>query len=674
MGKFNLLTTLSMNAAGLKAGLNESAGAVQKFASGAEATNAKLSFSFRDVAEMGIGEMRKELVKLKNVSFAGKTEAEIQTIKNRMGELTDTMGDMRAEVAVLGGPGIGAVIGGFQFLSASVEGTVGALSVFGVKSEVVEGLEKKMVALIGVTQALGVIEDYVNSGRLRAIGLKLKDIFVTQTQTAVTGEAVVAQGALNAVMLANPAVLIAAGVVALAGAIAFLVVRNREAAEVQRQETEELKKANDLRLNTRKLMEDTEQTAFKAYTSQLTAINKLVKAVESESTSLKDKKAAIAQLIALDPTYLSGLDLANIKTDTGKVILAEYVAALKKKAEAEALEAAMSEVYLQQFKTQQELKNAEIGLEVYNIQRRSLAKQKDATSDLLALTQIQEQYDEKTAQIENQKRVITSLNAEQVNNNKLIDEFSNRIAENSVNVEFNTSKLGGNKKELKEVKDLWLELSTVANYDYGLATEMKPKGMPQAEAFSGNEFNYSPPEFDYEFIEYLKAQNEQLQRTQQIAGLAGNAITGLSDAFIDMASGAEVSFKTVLQSILGGIRQIIIGKLAEAIASQIAANSKYGLKGLVLAAAGVTGVMALFASLPKFAGGGVIGGTSFGGDQLLVRANSREMILNPQQQATLFEIANGAGGGLPSTIILRAEGSDLVGVINRHGRKLNSYS
>lgn len=43
----------------------------------------------------------------------------------------------------------------------------------------------------------------------------------------------------------------------------------------------------------------------------------------------------------------------------------------------------------------------------------------------------------------------------------------------------------------------------------------------------------------------------------------------------------------------------------------------------------------------KFATGGIVGGTSYSGDNVPIRVNSGEMILNKQQQANLFDIANG---------------------------------
>ena len=79
------------------------------------------------------------------------------------------------------------------------------------------------------------------------------------------------------------------------------------------------------------------------------------------------------------------------------------------------------------------------------------------------------------------------------------------------------------------------------------------------------------------------------------------------------------------------------------------------------------------AKIAGFADGGIVGGSAFSGDKVHVRVNSGEMILNKAQQANLFNMANnGAGGGYPSEIRLRASGSDLVGTINNHYKKTNN--
>ncbi len=50
-----------------------------------------------------MGEMRKELQQLRNISFDGKTEEEIENITRQIGELSDEMADLRAVQKGLGG-------------------------------------------------------------------------------------------------------------------------------------------------------------------------------------------------------------------------------------------------------------------------------------------------------------------------------------------------------------------------------------------------------------------------------------------------------------------------------------------------------------------------------------------------------------------------------------------
>ena len=85
-------------------------------------------------------------------------------------------------------------------------------------------------------------------------------------------------------------------------------------------------------------------------------------------------------------------------------------------------------------------------------------------------------------------------------------------------------------------------------------------------------------------------------------------------------------------------------KGGEAIANATASGAKMPFPAnLIAIAAGVAAVVAALAMISgAFADGGVVGGSSPSGDKLLARVNSGEMILNAQQQARLFAIANGA--------------------------------
>lgn len=92
---------------------------------------------------------------------------------------------------------------------------------------------------------------------------------------------------------------------------------------------------------------------------------------------------------------------------------------------------------------------------------------------------------------------------------------------------------------------------------------------------------------------------------------------------------------------------------------------------LLAIAAGVAAVVAALANMQKFATGGIVGGTSFFGDQTLARVNSGEMILNRAQQANLFKMVNQGGGG--GNVTFRIRGKDLVGTQDNYNRTIKSY-
>lgn len=92
---------------------------------------------------------------------------------------------------------------------------------------------------------------------------------------------------------------------------------------------------------------------------------------------------------------------------------------------------------------------------------------------------------------------------------------------------------------------------------------------------------------------------------------------------------------------------------------------------LLAIAAGVAAVVAALANMQKFETGGIVGGTSFFGDQVLARVNSGEMILNRAQQASLFKMINQGGGS--GAVTFRIKGKDLVGVQDNFNRTTKSY-
>lgn len=154
------------------------------------------------------------------------------------------------------------------------------------------------------------------------------------------------------------------------------------------------------------------------------------------------------------------------------------------------------------------------------------------------------------------------------------------------------------------------------------------------------------------------------------AGSLGNVFNALGDVTDD-------SFMKMMGSIAGTVSTILpeIGKLVAA--NQVAALSSgtasaAGLPfpaNLISIATVVSSILALFASFPKFANGGIIQGKSFG-DYNLARVNGGEMILNSTQQGRLWNtIQQGhtsTNAPMNGNVTFRIEGKQLVGVLNNY--------
>lgn len=108
------------------------------------------------------------------------------------------------------------------------------------------------------------------------------------------------------------------------------------------------------------------------------------------------------------------------------------------------------------------------------------------------------------------------------------------------------------------------------------------------------------------------------------------------------------------------------GAAAAGGASAVASIPIVGPALAVAAAASIAA--AILAAMSKFATGGIVGGSSYSGDHNVVRANSGEMILTKSQQKTLFDIANGKGGGKGGQVDFKIHGADLVGVLKNYDR------
>lgn len=118
------------------------------------------------------------------------------------------------------------------------------------------------------------------------------------------------------------------------------------------------------------------------------------------------------------------------------------------------------------------------------------------------------------------------------------------------------------------------------------------------------------------------------------------------------------------------------GALAKGTESAAALPFPYNLAAIGTVVGTIMATFANFKSIGKFAGGGIIGGSSSLGDYNIARVNSGEMILNGTQQRRLFNLANGIGGRSNETmetpqVRFVIKGQDLVGVFSNYNNKRN---
>lgn len=118
------------------------------------------------------------------------------------------------------------------------------------------------------------------------------------------------------------------------------------------------------------------------------------------------------------------------------------------------------------------------------------------------------------------------------------------------------------------------------------------------------------------------------------------------------------------------IAQMIVQLQALATAQGVASAFSAGWPACLPAVATVlTTIASIFSSLPQFAEGGIIGGSSYFGDRLLARVNSGEMILNQKQQRRLYDLTTSDGGATVSLGVSRIQGSDLYLALSNYMKK-----
>lgn len=140
----------------------------------------------------------------------------------------------------------------------------------------------------------------------------------------------------------------------------------------------------------------------------------------------------------------------------------------------------------------------------------------------------------------------------------------------------------------------------------------------------------------------------------------GNAFGSMS-SMADGAAGSILSyFENLMNSVAAAIPAIdalnakkkeeSVANTEAAVTGAASSVASIPFVGAALAVAAIASVLAALANIPKYATGGIVGGSSFFGDHMIARVNSGEMILNQSQQGKLFNMINNGGGSNHITV------------------------
>ncbi len=213
------------------------------------------------------------------------------------------------------------------------------------------------------------------------------------------------------------------------------------------------------------------------------------------------------------------------------------------------------------------------------------------------------------------------------------------------------------------------------------------KAAPTSGAIGGSvgAVEFAAPNFDAlgvgSKMQEIAAYNESIEelKKEYADGVLAGAVDDISSAFrslgtcVDSTAGQVVNFAIQAAKSIADVIALNATLMASNQAAALAGGAKNAFQlpfpfNLAMYAATAAAIFGIFASLPKFADGGIVSGIATG-DRNLIRVNGGEMVLTTAQQQRLFDALNGRGSSQPGNVRFVIDGDSLVGVVDNFNRK-----
>ena len=284
--------------------------------------------------------------------------AKLEELTNKAGDLRDAMGDVNRAISSTASDtkNFDALAGGINVVTSSIGAATGVAAMFGAKQEDLINIQTKLQASLAISNALSVIQNNLQKESALMIGvtnLQRKAAVVGENlviaakgkNIIVTKAATVAQAAFNAVAKANPYVLLATAALSVVGAFALFASGTKEATQAEKDHQEAMEKAKEAAEQYKNTLSNSYASMMSKYSDLRREWNRLT-SDHQRTKWIKDNKSAFDDL---------GLSVNGIK-DAENVFrnnTQNVVDSFKRRAQAAALAAQMTELYRQQMDLEQ---------------------------------------------------------------------------------------------------------------------------------------------------------------------------------------------------------------------------------------------------------------------------------------------------------------------------------
>lgn len=628
----------------------------------------------------------KALMAQMNMDGLGNTE-QYTRMAQAAGQIKDAMDDAAAATKRFSSDTVALDMGvqSLQAITAGAQVATGAMNLFGVENENVQKAMLQVQNLLMIGNGLQQLHTLlINKDSLaqQLLSASTKKATVAQvSQNTATKAGTLAQLKLNAAVLANPYVLAAAAVAALAAGIIYWTSTMSDAA----------KEEERLHQLTEKVNEAT-NSGKEAYAKTSVEMELLKDKVNNFNGTKEEEKKLVQELNEKYGKSLGQYEsLADWKGALADVSL-YYCKVMNSEAKAAALAAAAWDEY------KKAITHEDGGVDHMKNYKALLEEAKQAQQELLE--------DQKllSIAISNHRGKIKSpgsgsgssgrstrspktggggstrgsgSGSTQQEETGVLAQLNEKLKAKQKELDDENTSLAQQYQLLKEIADLQTRITRIQNArtaatDGTLADALKPQPLKLTPEIDQKAITDASQNLADKLPTAYDIMQEKQKKTEERNNAIADSFNSLKSVMSSMGEIADDKTLNAAGTIAQAIATYIMG-WSEATA-QAASLGPWGWAAFSLAtAAQLAAIVAQIHSLSGYASGGIISGGSSYGDQILARVNAGEMILSRRQQANLFRAIESGDIGAGQTVLVpefKIKGSDLYGTLRNFSKSV----